>query len=120
GEDVRVVNPVAAQQLGISTVFQETLVVQELTVVENISMGMDKVFRHNRKSSAEHEAARAALSAIGAGGIDLHRPIWSLSLAERQLVTIARAMVRPWDLMVLDEGTSALDASQRDRLFEYL
>jgi ribose transport system ATP-binding protein len=46
--------------------------------------------------------------------------MWMLSLAERQLVTIARAIVRPWRLLVLDESTSALDAQQRDRLFGYL
>ncbi len=46
--------------------------------------------------------------------------MWTLSLAERQLMTIARAIVRPWRLLVLDESTSALDAQQRDRLFDYL
>ena len=46
--------------------------------------------------------------------------MWTLSLAERQLVTVARAIVRPWRLLILDEATSALDARQRDRLFDYL
>lgn len=120
GAERQMATPSAASDAGIATVFQETLVVPELSVVDNIVMGTDKVFRVARSRSEELAVARAALDALGAGGVNPHRPVWSLSLAECQLVTIARAIIRPWKLLVLDEGTSALDRDQRDRLFDYL
>jgi ribose transport system ATP-binding protein len=113
-------SPSSAQAMGISTVFQETLFAPEMTVRDNIFLGTDGLFRYGRRKGAEFDTARQALSALGLDGLDVDRPMWMLSLAERQLVTIARAIVRPWRLLVLDESTSALDAQQRDRLFGYL
>jgi ABC-type sugar transport system ATPase subunit len=113
-------SPVAAQRLGVSTVFQETLYAAEQSVVANIFMGMDHVFRRTHGPREEAARAREVMSLLGAPDIDVRSPLWSLSLAERQLVTIARSVVRPWRLLILDEGTSALDSHQRDKLFEYL
>jgi ribose transport system ATP-binding protein len=113
-------SPRSAQAMGISTVFQETLFAPEMTVRDNIFLGTDRLFRYGRRKGAELDAARQAMSDLGLDGLDPDRPMWMLSLAERQLVTITRAIVRPWRLLVLDESTSALDAQQRDRLFDYL
>jgi ribose transport system ATP-binding protein len=113
-------SPAGAQAMGISTVFQETLFAPEMTVRDNIFLGTDRLFRYGRRKGAELDTARQALSGLGLDGLDPDRPMWMLSLAERQLVTIARAIIRPWRLLVLDESTSALDAQQRDRLFDYL
>jgi ABC-type sugar transport system ATPase subunit len=113
-------SPNSAQSTGIATVFQETLIVPEMTVRENIYLGTDRLFRYGRRKREELAGARQALSDLGLDELDLERPMWTLSLAERQLTTVARAMVRPWRLLVLDEATSALDAQQRDRLFDYL
>ena len=113
-------SPSGAQAIGISTVFQETLFAPEMTVRDNIFLGTDRLFRYGRRKGAELQTARRALDDLGLDGLDPDRPMWMLSLAERQLVTIARAIVRPWRLLVLDESTSALDAQQRDRLFGYL
>jgi ABC-type sugar transport system ATPase subunit len=113
-------SPARAQAMGISTVFQETLFAPEMTVRDNIFLGTDGLFRYGRRKGAEIEVARQALGELGLDGLDPDRLMWMLSLAERQLVTIARAIVRPWRLLILDESTSALDASQRDRLFGYL
>ena len=113
-------SPSSAQGMGIATVFQETLVAPEMTVRDNIYLGTDRLFRYGRRKGEEVTGARQALSDLGLDGLDLERPMWTLSLAERQLTTIARAIIRPWRLLILDEATSALDAQQRDRLFDYL
>jgi ABC-type sugar transport system ATPase subunit len=113
-------SPSGAQAMGISTVFQETLFAPEMTVRDNIFLGTDRLFRYGRRKGAELDTARQAMTGLGLDGLDLDRPMWMLSLAERQLVTVARAIVRPWRLLILDESTSALDAQQRDRLFDYL
>ncbi len=106
--------------MGIATVVQETLIVPEMTVRDNIYLGTDGLFRYGHRKGDEMAGARRALSDLGLDGLDLERPMWTLSLAERQLTTVARAIIRPWRLLVLDEATSALDHQQRDRLFEYL
>ena len=113
-------SPASAQAMGISTVFQETLFAPEMTVRDNIFLGTDRLFRYGRRKGAELDTARQAMTDLGLDGLDRDRPMWMLSLAERQLVTIVRAIVRPWRLLILDESTSALDAQQRDRLFDYL
>jgi len=120
GRLARFPNPASAQSAGISTVFQETLVAPELSVRDNIVLGTDGVFRHRRTARDERLVAAQALNELGLEGLDLNRALWTLSLAERQIVTIARAIIRPWQLLILDEGTSALDTTQRDRLFAYL
>jgi ABC-type sugar transport system ATPase subunit len=113
-------SPRRAQAMGIATVFQETLIAPEMTVRDNIYLGTDRLFRYGRRKGEELVGARQALNDLGLDGLDLERPMWTLSLAERQLVTVARAIIRPWRLLILDEATSALDAQQRDRLFDHL
>jgi len=120
GEVKQLGSPSSAQGMGIATVFQETLIVPEMTVRDNIYRGTDRLFRYGHRKGEEIAGARQALSDLGLDKLDLDRPMWTLSLAERQLTTVARAMIRPWRLLVLDEATSALDAQQRDRLFNYL
>ena len=120
GEARQIGSPRSAQGMGIATVFQETLIVPEMTVRDNIYLGTDRLFRYGHRKGEEIAGARRALSDLGLDGLDLDRPMWTLSLAERQLTTVARAIIRPWRLLVLDEATSALDAQQRDRLFDYL
>lgn len=120
GETIRFSRPKDALRAGVATVFQETLIAPEQSVRDNIFMGADGLFKRERRPATEYEQAREILGRLGLGGIDLDAPVWALTLAERQLVTIARSVVRPWRLLILDEATSALDARQRDRLFEYV
>jgi len=113
----RIASPRAAQTLGIATVFQEILVVPSQTVLENVWMGMDGEFR--RRIPAERKRAEAddVLRRLTANGIDLDAPVETLELSDRQVCTIARALVRRPRVLILDESTSALDVETRDRLF---
>ena len=98
-------SPRGAQAMGVATVFQETLIAPEMTVRDNIYLGTDRLFRYGRRKGEELAGARQALNDLGPDGLDLDRPMWTLSLAERQLVTVARAIIRPWRLLILDEAT---------------
>jgi len=118
GDRVAFRSPRAAQRAGIVTVYQETLVVEELSVLDNVFLGTDGFFRHEDTREAEQSRAVAVLGELGFGTFDLERPLWTFSLAQRQIVTIVRALVRPWTLLILDESTSALDQEDRDRLFD--
>lgn len=117
GASVRLRGPREAQNAGIVTVFQETLVADELSVLDNLCLGADGMFRAGARRPASAEKARAHLGELGLGDLDLDTPLWRLSLSRRHLVAIARALMRPWSLLILDEATSALDIEDRQHLF---
>lgn len=120
GQEVRFRSPRPAQARGIAAVFQETLVVRELSVVDNVLLGTDGLLRRRYRRQEGRRRAERALHRLGIGGIGLDTPMWRLSLSQQQLVTVARALSRPWELLLLDEATSALDVESRDQLFAVL
>lgn len=120
GKKIRLSNPSMAQAHGIVTVFQETLIAEGNSSLENIFLGSDGMFRRGNSHSAEVEKARTLLAQLGVDDGILKKSIHSLSIAHRQVLTILRALIRPWKLLILDEATSALDIETRDRLFDLL
>lgn len=120
GQDVVLRSPAQAQRHGILTVFQETLISDECSGLDNVFAGTDGLFRRARSRSAELAAASEVVERLGASASILTASPYGLSLAERQVLTLTRALVRPWKLLILDEATSALDLATRDRLFEVL
>lgn len=113
--------PSEALRSGVVTVHQSINdgVIADLDVASNLML--DRLaepgsgFFYKRK--ATHAAAREVAALIGLE-VDMARPVSELSLADRQLVSIARAMAHKPKLLVLDEPTSSLSATEADRLFE--
>jgi ribose transport system ATP-binding protein len=120
GQRVDLRSPARAQQAEIVTVFQETLIADECGTLDNIFGGTDGLFRRGQSRTAERERATAILEQLGASPSLLRQAPHDLSLADRQILTLVRALVRPWKLLILDEATSALDLATRDRLFAVL
>lgn len=120
GEAVGLRSPAQAQRNGVVTVFQETLISDECSGLENVFAGTDGLFRRGRSRSDELAAATEVVERLGASPAILEASPYKLSLAERQVLTLVRALVRPWRLLILDEATSALDLATRDRLFALL
>jgi ribose transport system ATP-binding protein len=120
GAPFRPSSPEAARRAGVAIVYQEPLFCADLSVRENILLGDEPTTAGviDRKRSA-HLAGRA-LERIGAArSLDLESPLRSLSSAERQLVSIARALCHDdCKVLILDEPTSALTAADTTRLFE--
>jgi ABC-type sugar transport system ATPase subunit len=110
-------SPRDAQQAGIFTVFQEVLVVGAQSVLENVWLGADRLFRRQLPTSEKRRRATDALTALLGAAPDLDAPAESLTLGQRQACCIARALVRDPRVLILDESTSALDIATRDRLF---
>jgi ABC-type sugar transport system ATPase subunit len=108
----------ASGQAGVATVFQEVLVVPAQSVLENIWLGADGLFREKVPADAKRRRAREILEALLGAVPDLDGPVGPLPLSVRQVCVIARALVRDPQVLILDEATSALDVDTRDRLFE--
>ena len=112
--------PSRALRAGIATVFQEVHVVPPRSVLENIWLGVDGLFRNGAPAEVKRDRARTVISELMAEPPPLDTPVEALSLSERQACCIARALVRGPQVLILDEATSALDVETRDRLFKIL
>jgi len=125
GAETRPGNPRAAMDAGVATVFQEVQCVPGQTVLDNLWLGRDGLFRAGRKTPPVQPRQRAEVvltQLLGDRPSDqmaalLATPAGALSLSERQAVAIGRALLREPAVLILDEATSALDVATRDRLF---
>lgn len=93
---------------GISVIYQELTDVQDMSIVDNVLLGRPVERAGFVRQGATERVARAALSRVGLGGLDLALPISSLPMAQRQLVEIARCLARDARVLVFDEPTSSL------------
>ncbi len=119
GRPVRFASPTDALQAGIATVFQESMLVPNLTVAENLLLGREPVvggwFGPLRRRALRHLAA----AAIERSGFDLDPDelVADLTRAGRQLVEFTRALDLDARIVILDEPTSALTAEETAGLF---
>jgi ABC-type sugar transport system ATPase subunit len=110
-------SPGAAMRAGIMAVFQEVLVVDSRSVLDNAWLGADTVFRASLPKPQRRERARAVFGELLDGTVDLDAAAGALPLSRRQACAIARVLLRQPRVLILDEATSALDVTTRDRLF---
>ena len=110
--------PREAQSRGVFTVFQEVLVAESCSVLDNVWMGADTTWRTRYTTRDKSARAKELLGRLLGRSIDLSASAEELSLSDRQACSIVRALVREPRILILDEATSALDVATRDRLFE--
>jgi ribose transport system ATP-binding protein len=116
GTPVDIDGPRAAEALGIGMIYQEFNLVPDLGVVENIVLGHEpqRGFWLDRREAAHR--ATAVLADLGIA-LPLGEPARRLSVAQQQMVEIAKALARKARLIVMDEPTAALTEREIDALF---
>lgn len=120
GAPSRIGAPRAARRAGIATVFQEVLIVGPQSVLNNVWLGADGEFRRRIPDARKRAVATTVLQQLVPKPPPLDVAADSLDLATQQVCVIARALVQRPRVLILDESTSALDVSVRDRLFAAL
>ena len=108
--DGKVVNDIPASKRGIGFVFQNYALFRYMTVFDNIAFGL-KIQKKSKKFIKER--VNELVKLIGLEGLEKRYPS-QLSGGQKQRVAIARALIHERSILLVDEGTSALDAQNAD------
>ncbi|MBU1588779.1 MAG: sugar ABC transporter ATP-binding protein, partial [Actinobacteria bacterium] len=117
GEPVSIPNPVAALDLGIATMYQELDVVDGLSIAENIFLGHEISTAGFTRSRNVNRRTRELLTRLGHGDLSPAREVGTLSPANKQIVSMARALSRDTKLIIMDEPSAVLDSEEVKNLF---
>jgi rhamnose transport system ATP-binding protein len=120
GTEVVFANASESQRAGIAVIFQEPLLFPDLSVAENIFIERQPVLRGRRIDWRGMQAQAGELFERLGVRIDPQRPARGLSIADQQLVEIAKAISRRARVIVMDEPTAALTSSDVQRLFRVI
>ncbi|TDV20936.1 monosaccharide ABC transporter ATP-binding protein (CUT2 family) [Paraburkholderia caballeronis] len=117
GVERRFATPAHARDAGIAVIYQEPTLFFDLSVVENIHMGRQPVDRFGR---IDYDAMRREVGELLASlGVDLkpERLVRGLSIADQQVIEIAKALSLNANVLIMDEPTAALSLPEVERLF---
>ena len=117
GTPVEVTNPIAAQKLGITLIHQEPISFPDLSVAENLVIGDAGNGWFSRVPWAEMTREANRLMDLLGVNIDVTRPMRGLSIADQQMVEIARALASDSRLIIMDEPTAPLTPKEVETLF---
>ena len=117
GEKIVMHDPLVAQRHGIAAIYQHLAAYPHLTVSENIFMGHEKLgkFRNIQWKKANDEAKRL-LESLGSSISPTDR-MGVLSVAQQQLVEIAKALSQNMQILIMDEPTAALSRRESEELY---
>jgi ribose transport system ATP-binding protein len=117
GEPVTLTHPLAALDLGIATMYQELDVVDGLSITENIFLGHELATAGVLHRGTANKKARDLLRRLGHGDLNPGREVGSLSAANKQIVSMARALSHDIKLIIMDEPSAVLDSEEVKNLF---
>jgi rhamnose transport system ATP-binding protein len=117
-------SPALAKRLGVAAIYQQPALFPDLSVAENLALGLERGGLWRRVNWRERNArARELLSRIGAR-IDPQKPAGALTMPEQQLVEIARALGSSPEsgakILIMDEPTASLTDRETEHLFKVI
>jgi general nucleoside transport system ATP-binding protein len=112
GETIALSGPSEARSRGIGMVFQHFSLFENLTVAENVALGLD-----GKESFKDLSARLEQLSKTYGLPLDPRREVWQLSVGERQRIEIVRVLMQDPKFLILDEPTAVLTPQEADQLF---
>lgn len=110
-------DPHDARLKGVAMIYQELNLALHLSAQENILLGAESASLGWISRRESRERARAALAQLGHENLDLDREAGSFSIAEQQIIEIARALLTKPKVLIMDEPTSSLTAADTEKLF---
>lgn len=138
GDKVNIESPNQSEAHGIAMVYQHFMLVEKLTVLENIALGvgrsqslvsrlqnqLQEVLDGNRpKFSSDRSEIRAELEELSKRydiEVDLDARVWGLDVGERQKVEILKALYKDSQILILDEPTAVLTPQESEKLFDII
>jgi len=112
-------SPVMARNLGIATVFQEVMIAEEASVVDNLFVGSDDFWYKNLTQREKALKAQELMEDLAGEYIDPYAQALDLSLPIKAWITIGRAILREnIKVLILDESSASLDFDSTERLFK--
>lgn len=112
-------DPVSAQKLGICMVYQESNLIDNISIAENLYLGKEPLRRGVVDWNAIYKGSAQQLAAVKCS-IDPKRLVETLSVADKQTVEIAKAISANARILILDEPTSSLSDREVEILFELI
>lgn len=119
GEIVEGMNPLKAQEMGISIIHQELNMCPHLTVYQNIFLGREIIHRGVMADKKMKEESKRILDQLNID-IDPDEIVGNLSVSKQQMVEIAKALSTDCKVLIMDEPTSALTSREIDDLFKII
>src|SRR5271163_4516744 len=115
GQKMVLSGPSEARGRGIGMVFQHFSLFDNLTVAENVALGLD-----GKETFKDMSARLEEVSHVYGLPLDPRREVWQLSVGERQRIEIVRALMQNPKFLILDEPTAVLTPQEADQLFVVL
>lgn len=120
GATIKHNSPALSKTLSIAAIYQQPALFPELSVAENIALGLEKTDPWRRINWKERKTRAAALLRRTAATIDPEKTVGELTMPEQQLVEIARALGTDAKVLIMDEPTSSLAEAEVQNLYNVI
>jgi ribose transport system ATP-binding protein len=117
GSPYRPAGPLDARNRGVAMIYQEVNLVRHLSVRENILLGCESSTLGWIDARESRRRAQEALAGLGYGHFPLEKAAGDFSIAEQQVIEIARVLLMQPRVLIMDEPTSSLTKSDTEKLF---